>query len=86
MNDDLYQLVMDRWGSDAQLTVVLEELSELMKEVCKMKRDMGNLDHLAEEVADVEIMLEQLRYIFDIDDDVDAWKKSKLKRLANRLK
>lgn len=86
MNDDLYQLVMDRWGADAQLTVVIEELSELMKEVCKMKRDMGNIEHLAEEVADVEIMCEQLRYIFDIEDDVDAWKKSKLKRLANRLK
>ena len=86
MNDDLYQLVMDRWGSDAQLTVVIEELSELIKEVCKMKRNMGNIEHLAEEVADVEIMCEQLRYIFDIEDDVDAWKESKLKRLANRLK
>lgn len=86
MNEDLYQLVMDRWGSDAQLTVVIEELSELAKEVCKMKRGIGRVDHLAEEVADVEIMCEQLRYIFTIDEEVDAWKESKLKRLADRLK
>ena len=86
MNGDLYQLVMDRWGADAQLTVVIEELSELIKEVCKMKRNIGNVDHLAEEVADVEIMCEQLRYIFSIDSDVDDWKKYKLERLANRLK
>ena len=86
MNNDLYQLVMDRWGADAQLTVVIEELSELAKEVCKIKRNIGNIDHLAEEVADVEIMCEQLRYIFSIDTEVDTWKESKLTRLANRLK
>lgn len=86
MNGDLYKLVMDRWGADAQLTVVVEELSELIKEVCKMKRNIGSVDHLAEEVADVEIMCEQLRYIFSIDSDVDDWKKYKLERLANRLK
>ena len=86
MNDDLYQLVLDKWGSDAQLTVVIEELSELIKEVCKMKRNIGWVDHLAEEVADVEIMCEQLRYIFAIDDEVDSWKESKLTRLADRLK
>ena len=86
MNNDLYQLAMDRWGSKAQLTVAIEELSELMKEICKVKRGMGDLNNLAEEVADVEIMCEQLRYIFDIDSVVDAWKQSKLTRLANRLK
>ena len=86
MNNDLYQRVMDKWGADAQLTVVIEELSELIKEVCKIKRGMGDMTHLAEEVADVEIMCEQLRYIFDIDSVVDAWKESKLTRLANRLK
>lgn len=86
MNSDLYQLVLDKWGSDAQLTVVIEELSELIKEVCKMKRNIGDTNLLAEEVADVEIMCEQLRYIFSIDEDVDDWKIYKLNRLANRLK
>ena len=86
MNNDLYQLVMDKHGVDAQLTVVIEELSELAKEVCKIKRNIGNLDHLAEEIADVEIMCEQLRYIYDLDFAVEAWKKAKLLRLAERLK
>ena len=86
MNNDLYQLVLDKWGVDAQLTVVVEELSELIKEVCKMKRNIGHLNHLAEEIADVEIMCEQLRYIYSLDIDVEAWKNSKLTRLADRLK
>lgn len=85
-NNDLYQLVMDKYGADAQLTVVIEELSELAKEVCKIKRNIGNIDHLAEEIADVEIMCEQLRYIFSVDKEVNDWKESKLNRLADRLK
>ena len=86
MHNDLYQRVMDKYGLDAQLTVVLEELSELMKEVCKVKRNIGHIDHLAEEVADVEIMCEQLRYLFSIDADVDDWKEYKLRRLDDILK
>lgn len=86
MNNDLYQLVIDKWGSKAQLTVAIEELSELIKEICKIKRGMGDMTNLAEEVADVEIMCEQLRYIFDIDSTVDTWKESKLTRLEARLK
>lgn len=86
MNNDLYQLAIDKWGTKAQLTVAIEELAELIKEISKVKRGMGDMNNLAEEIADVEIMCEQLRYIFDIDSVVDAWKESKLTRLANRLK
>ena len=86
MNSDLYQLAIDKWGAKAQLTVAIEELSELIKEICKINRGMGTIHNLAEEVADVEIMCEQLRYIFEIDSVVDEWKESKLTRLANRLK
>ena len=85
-NRELYQLALDKWGANGQLTVAVEELSELTKEICKMLRNIGNTNGLAEEVADVEIMCEQLRYIFSIDADVDDWKKYKLNRLVNRLK
>lgn len=86
MNNELYQRAIDKWGVNGQLTVAVEELSELTKEICKMLRNIGNINDLAEEVADVEIMCEQLRHIYSIDEDVDDWKKYKLNRLANRLK
>lgn len=86
MNNALYQAALDKFGRSTQLTVAVEELSELTKEVCKMLRNIGNTNDLAEEVADVEIMCEQLRYLFSIDADVDDWKKYKLNRLANILK
>lgn len=85
-NRELYKQALAKWGVDGQLTVAVEELSELIKEVCKMQREIGNINDLSEEVADVEIMCEQLRYIFDMDSDVDNWKASKINRLANRLK
>ena len=85
-NEYLYSLARDKWGDDAQLTVAIEELSELIKEICKIKRGIGDDVTLAEEIADVEIMCEQLRYIFNIDLAVDTWKESKLTRLADRLK
>lgn len=86
MNSDLYELALDKWGADAQLNVAIEELSELIKEICKMKRKIGYKDDLCEEIADVEIMCEQLRYIFSIDSEVNDWKQYKLERLARILK
>ena len=87
MNNELYQAAFDAWGEDAQLNVAIEELSELIKEICKQKRGIGVSEHLVEEVADVEIMLEQIKQIFHIaDEEVGWWKSFKLSRLAERLR
>ena len=40
MNNDLYQLALDKWGVNGQLTVAVEELSELTKEICKTLRNI----------------------------------------------
>lgn len=55
------------YGKDMQLTVAIEEFSELIKEICKHKRGEDNRDNILEEMADCYIMLEQLEIIFDID-------------------
>lgn len=85
-NKKLYEQVTDKWGNYAQVTKAIEELSELIKELCKDQLDSGNLDKIAEELADVEIMCEQLRFIYEFDKLVDFWKKYKLERLARRVK
>ena len=48
------------WGAEMQSVVAAEELSELQKELCKSVRGEDNADAIAEEIADVQIMLEQL--------------------------
>lgn len=86
MNDfEILQQAIDRYGMDAQLKMVLEEMSELQKEICKFWRGKDNLEQIAEEVADVEIMLEQVKMIFQIEDIVDDYIPKKISRLRDRL-
>ena len=58
---------IETYGKDMQLTVAVEELSELIKEICKNKRGADNREAIIEEMADCYIMLKQLEIIFDID-------------------
>lgn len=74
------------YGKDMQLNVAIEELSELIKEICKHKRGEDNLDHIIEEMADCYLMLSQLRIIFGIKIvDISKIKLEKLNRLEKRL-
>lgn len=82
---EILQEAIDRYGTEAQLMMVLEEMSELQKEICKWFRGKRDRDAMADEVADVEIMLEQVRIIFQIDDVVDEHISQKISRLRDRL-
>lgn len=80
------------YGPLMQMVVCIEELAELQKELTKCIRN-GDLERqtlvknfvLAEEMADVEIMLMQLYYIAGNRKTVDEISESKLKRLAKRI-
>lgn len=76
---------IDSYGCEAQIKMVLEEMSELQKEICKFWRGKENHEQIAEEVADVEIMLAQLKLIFGIEESVKSHISRKVKRLAVRL-
>ena len=73
-------------GVAIQEIVALEELSEAQKEICKFLRGEGSIDHLAEEVADATIMLEQIRLIYGINDLVCEKMDEKIERLDKKLK
>ena len=74
------------FGEKAQMVMALEELSECQKEICKKLRGYSNLEHLAEEIADATIMLEQMRLFFGINDMVCEKMDEKVKRLDALLK
>lgn len=82
---DVYNKAKATWGIDAQVTKAVEELAELQKELCKFLLDDGNMAHITEEMADVEIMIEQLKLIFENKEAVKAVKKAKIQRLSDRL-
>ena len=77
---------IETYGKDSQCKVAIEEMSELTKEICKNFRGRPNIDNIAEEIADVSIMLMQLELIFDCTDKVIEWRDYKLRRLKERLK
>lgn len=73
------------WGQDAQAKMLLEEMAELQKEICKAWRGKDNTVEIAEEVADVEVMLAQIKMIFGIDASVGVYRDAKIERLRQRL-
>lgn len=80
------------YGGNNQIDVAIEEMAELTQALVKTKRSVTDEDiemfrgNVIEEIADVEIMLAQLRIIFDIDEWLlDTAKASKLNRLAERI-
>lgn len=81
----IYYDALDTWGEQVQLMKAVEEMSELTKEICKLSLNATTLDKLADEIADVTIMLEQLRLIFDINGLVCAHMDTKVKRLEQRV-
>lgn len=75
------------FGKENQKVVAIEELAELQKELTKDLRGKPNLQKIAEETADVEIMLEQLELIYGVGliQQKQVFKENKLKRLAERI-
>ena len=86
MTHPVLKRALDTWGEQAQMLMVVEEMSELIKEVLKnVNRKKDNLAQIVEETADVEIMLEQLKENYHIAEKVEAYKAQKIKEIEKRL-
>lgn len=81
----LYTRALETWGAYAQTAMVFEETAELQKELCKDMRGANNREHIAEEIADVLIMLDQMMLLHDCEAQTMEYKAEKLKRLRARL-
>lgn len=84
-SDEIYRAALETFGARAQVLMAIEEMSELTKELCKNDRGRENATHIAEEIADVEIMLGQIKILFDCMGTVDKFRWYKLSRLARRI-
>ncbi len=83
--ESIYKRAIEKFGVGAQIGMVFEEMSELQKELCKYMRGKKNIQEIAEEMADVEIMLGQMKVLFGVDQAVDEEKERKLERLDGLL-
>lgn len=88
--NEIYKLAIKTWGQRAQLEMAQEEATELALAVRKFTRnsDEKSFNNLIEEIADVEIMIEQISMMnnsIEFRELVEQQKNFKLNRLNNRL-
>lgn len=82
---ELLKKALNTFGAEAQTLMMFEEMSELQKELCKNARGKENTAAIAEEIADVQIVLAQMIILHECAEQVKKYRASKLKRLSKLL-
>jgi len=78
--------VINKFGKEAQCRQVMEECAELIQAVSKNLRSAGAKENLIEEMADVWIMLDQLRIMFEIKDtEINKIRCEKMKQIKGMV-
>ena len=86
MEKDKLQMIADHYGIKKQLRQLAEECSELAVEASHSARK-GTTVKIIEEIADVQIMIEQIIYLAKIDRcDIEDCINYKLDRQMKRIK
>lgn len=82
--NELAAQAVEKWGTPAQIDMCIEECAELQNALLKYRRGRNSKDNVAEEIADVYIMLFQMTLIFGVE-LTDKWIDIKELRLKQRL-
>lgn len=82
---DIYKKAISHYGAKHQMFKTVEELAELSAALMKYNLEGHGKLNVLEEVADVIVMIEQLRIILDADSVIDGIIESKLMRLGAKL-
>ena len=90
--EHVYLRLIAKYGYAMQQDIAIEEMSELIKAIIKLRRKeierkvtTLDVEHIAEEIADVEIMLEQLKIIHNCQYLVTKFKQQKNERLTSLI-
>lgn len=81
----VYTNALVHYGEKKQRMKALEELAECQQAICKYALGEDSHEHLAEEIADATIMLEQLRYFLGLNELVCQKMDEKILRLDKKL-
>lgn len=83
---EIYKLAEKKWGRVLQMSMLAEECSELSHSILRAIRGKGMVN-VADEIADVAIMIEQHYEMFKgLESRVKLRKKYKLRRLKKLIK
>ena len=93
---ELIMTIADSYGYAEQSMQCIEECAELIQAINKFRRAANEhkpyevlqekVLNIIEEIADVELMLEQMVYLIRVKrEDIDAIKKQKINRTISRM-
>lgn len=86
MMDERIKKIAEFYGKESQLDILQEECAELVQAISKYRRG-GSFKLTLEEIADVEIMIEQIKYLnTDAENQmIDKIREGKLDRQIQRI-
>lgn len=93
--DERIKEIAKHYGYEPQSRQLIEEMAELTKAINKVWRTRNfpctqfdavrAMDNLFEEIADVEVMLEQIKYLMHCFGEVAIFKEQKIARQIERI-
>ena len=90
---DKIKFIADHHGIHSQLIKLVEEMSEVTKEITKLlntTRDEEILDiyrnTLPEELADLSLVYEQVTYLVGCEEQIEEWRQYKATREVRRIR
>lgn len=78
--------IAKHYGEEHQQQKAIEECAELILAICKNKDRVGSVDDVVDEIADVEIMLNQLKILFGCFCAVEDRIEFKIDRQLERIR
>ena len=80
--------LINHYGTLNQKLIAIEEMAELQKAIVKHIRQESeeSINSAIEEIADVQVMLEQLKMIFSCKSKIDEIMDEKIDRQIKRIK
>lgn len=93
---NIIEKAVETFGIDCQIEMLVEECSEVILAVQKLKRkshyqyypvtpqELHSYENIHEELADLSIMLDQMKVIFSVE-KIMAYRSEKLARLEQRI-
>jgi len=78
--ETIHQRALSKFGENTQKEMLIEEMAELTQAILKDRR--GRESNISEEIADVQIVLDQIKLLHP---DWISWEQVKLKRLEEML-
>lgn len=84
---ETFEALFKEYGEAHQIVMLLEELGRFQSEVCKaIYSRKKRHNRLAESIASLELLVEQLKMILHVDDDMVAmWRLDKVVQLREQV-